>query len=74
MATELNIGNVITAINEVVVPAVSYTFGVFNWNVTKIDGIDKAVRKLLNMNKMFEIWIDVNRLYALRRRGGRGNH
>ena len=72
LATELNSRNVITAINEVVAPTVSYTFGVLNWNETEIDGIDKAVRKLPNMNKMFEIRSNVDRLYVSRRQGGRG--
>ena len=72
LATELNGKNLIQAINESVLPVISYTFSVVNWCESEVKGIDVRIRKHLNMNKMFEIKSDVDRLYVPRSSGGRG--
>ena len=72
LKTELNSKNVMTAINEYVTPVITYTFGVVNWTEQDIKEIDIHVRKSLNMNKMFEIKSDIDRLYTTRKMGGRG--
>ena len=60
------------AINEYANPVLTYTFGIVNWTKQDIKGIDILVRKKLNMNRMFEIKSDVDRLYIPRESGGRG--
>ena len=72
LKSELNAKNIMTAINEYVTPVLTYTFGVVNWTEQDIKDIDIHVRKSLNMNKMFEIKSDTDRLYITRKMGGRG--
>ena len=72
LKSELNSKNIMTAINEYVTPVLSYTFGIVNWTEQDIKDADIMVRKMLNMNRMFEIRSDVDRLYIPRKMGGRG--
>ena len=72
LKTELNSKNVMIAINEYVTPVLTYTFGIINWTEQDIKDIDIHVRKSLNMNRMFEIKSDIDRLYTTRKMGGRG--
>ena len=55
-----------------VTPVLTYTFGIVNWTEHDIKAADILVRKKLNMNRMFEIKGDVDRLYTPRIMGGRG--
>ena len=72
LETELNSKNVIQAVNECVLPIISYSFGIINWNEGDLKAIDINIRKLLNLYKMFELKSDVDRLYTPRGAGGRG--
>ena len=72
LETELNGRNLITAINEVVTPVVSYSFGVLNWLESELKAFDIQIRKMLNMYKMLELKSDIDRLYVPRKLGGRG--
>ena len=72
LKTDLNSKNIMTALNEYANPVLTYTFGIVNWTEQDIKGIDILVRKKLNMNRMFEIKSDVDRLYIRRENGGRG--
>ena len=72
LETELNSRNIIQAINESVLPVVSYSFGIVNWLEADIKGIDINIRKMLNMYKMLELKSDTDRLYLSRKKGGRG--
>ena len=72
LKSKLNAKNIMTAINEYVTPVLSYTFGIVNWTEQDIKAADILVRKNLNMNRMFEIKSDVDRLYTPRKMGGRG--
>ena len=72
LKSELNSKNIMTAINEYVNPVLAYTFGIVNWTEQDIKSADILVRKKLNMNRMFEIKSDVDRLYTPRKMGGRG--
>ena len=72
LKSELNSKNIMTAIKEYVTPVLTYTFGIVNWTEHDIKAADILVRKKLNMNRMFEIKGDVDRLYTPRKMGGRG--
>ena len=72
LETELNSKNMFLAINECVLPAISYSFGIINWPESELKDLDVRIRKLLNMYKMLEIKSDVDRLYVPRVSGGRG--
>ena len=50
----------------------TYTYGIVNWTEQDIKSADILVRKMLHMNRMFEIRSDVDRLYIPRNNGGRG--
>ena len=60
------------AINECILPIVSYSFGVLNWLESDLRDIDIGIRKLLHMYKALEIKGDVDRLYVSRSSSGRG--
>ena len=72
LKTDLNAKNNMIAINEFVNPVLTYTYGIVNWTEQDIKSADILVRKMLHMNRMFEIWSDVDRLYIPRNNGGRG--
>ena len=72
LESELNSKNIIMAINECVLPIISYSFGVLNWLESDLKACDIQIRKLLHMHKMFELKNDVDRLYVSRKLGGRG--
>ena len=72
LETELNGKNLIVAINECVLPVVTYSFGILNWLESELKGFDVQVRKLLNIYQMFSLHSDVDRLYTSRKLGGRG--
>ena len=40
------------AINTLVVPVVTYSFDIINWNVEDLKKLDRKTRKLLTMGKM----------------------
>ena len=72
LATELNARNLFQAINKSILPLISYSFGVVNWNEDELKGYDIQIRKMLNMYRVFEINSDIDRLYLPRENGGRG--
>ena len=54
------------------IPLISYTIGILHWNKKEIQDLDTSTRKLLTMKGSFHRASDINRLYADRKRGGRG--
>ena len=68
----LNSKNMFQAINECVIPVVSYSFGIVDWLENDVKEIDVKIRKMLHMYRAFEKKSDVDRLYAARVVGGRG--
>ena len=72
LGSELNARNLFQAINESILPLISYSFGVVNWNEDELKGYDTKIRKMLNMYRVFELKSDVDRLYLPREKGGRG--
>ena len=72
LESELNGKNLFQAINECVVPVISYSFGVISWLERDLKDLDVRVRKMLHMYRAFEKLSDVDRLYTPRSSGGRG--
>ena len=72
LGSELNARNLFQAINESILPLITYSFGVVNWNENDLKGFDTQIRKMLNMYRVFELKSDVDRLYLPREKGGRG--
>ena len=72
LESELNAKNVFVAINECVVPVISYSFGVVYWLESDLKEVDIKIRKMLNLYRAFELKSDVDRLYIPRSAGGRG--
>ena len=64
LETELSSRNMVVAINECVLPIVSYSFGVINWREAELKQIDIDSRKLLHMYKVIQIKNDTDRLYG----------
>ena len=71
LITERNSANRIHAINTLVIPAVTYSFNIINWNLSDIKKMDTKIRKLLTCNRMHHPKADVERLHVPRREGGR---
>ena len=72
MKTELNSRNRIQAINSLAVPVVQYSFNVINWNLSDLQRMDTKTRKLMTANRMHHPKADTDRIYLLRKEGGRG--
>ena len=72
LESELNSRNLFQAINECIVPILSYSFGIVHWLESDVKELDIKIRKMLHMYRVFEIKSDVDRLYLSRRSGGRG--
>ena len=72
LETELNARNLFQAINESILPLITYSFGVVHWNENELKGLDVQIRKMLNMYRVHELLSDVDRLYLPRETGGRG--
>ena len=62
----------VVAINECVLPIISYAFGVTNWLEGELKQMDIDIRKMLHLYKIIQIKTDVDRLYGQRHNGGRG--
>ena len=72
LESQLNSRNLFQAVNECIMPIISYSFGIVHWLESDVKEIDIKIRKMLNMYRVFEIKSDVDRLYLPRRLGGRG--
>ena len=72
LETELNSRNMLVALNECVLPIISYSFGAINWLEGELKELDVKVRKMLHMYRIIAIKTDVDRLYVPRASGGRG--
>ena len=72
LKTELNSKNLITALNTLAVPAITYGFAVLDWSETELEEIDRKTRKLLHYKKALQKTSNVDRLYLPRKKGGRG--
>ena len=72
LKTELNSKNLITALNTLAVPAITYGFAVLDWSETELAEVDRRTRKLLQYKKALHKQSSVDRLYLPRKEGGRG--
>ena len=64
--------NKLEAINILAIPVVTYSFNVINWNLEEIRRMHRKIRKLLTLNRIHHPKGDPNRMYVLRKEGGRG--
>ena len=72
LETELSSRNMVLAINECVLPVITYSFGIINWLEGELKQVDTDIRKMLHLYKVIQIKNDVDRLYGERNKGGRG--
>ena len=70
--SELNGQNKVTAHNTFVVPIITPTVGILDWTKKEIEDLDIVTRKTITMTGGLHPASDVNRLYADRKKGGRG--
>jgi hypothetical protein len=72
LASRLNGGNKIKAINSYAVPLVTYSAGIIEWTKAELQQMDRKTRKHLTMYGTLHPKADVDRLYVQRYAGGRG--
>ena len=72
LKSELNVENKITAMGELAVPLLRYSFGIINWRLEEIRKIDRKTRKVLTMYTLHHPKADIDRLYVKRNGGGSG--
>ena len=64
LKSEPNARNKKTAINILAVPVILYSYGVTDWKLDEIQGLDRMTRKQLCMNWMLAKEADVDRIYS----------
>ena len=60
------------AINQKVIPVLSYGFGIVDWPQIEIDNLDVKTRKILTIHKSIYRNQCMDRVYLPRREGGMG--
>lgn len=70
--SELSGKNKIRATNMLAIPVLLYTFGAIKWTVNELEELDRATRKIMNMNRSLHPRSSVQRIYLQRDLGGRG--
>ena len=71
-SSELNGRNKTIAHNTFAVPIITSSVGILDWTNKEVKDLDVMARKIISMNGGFHTASDVNRLYADRKKGGRG--
>ena len=61
----------ITAINTLVIPVITYSFKIIDWNLSEIKKLDVKIRKIMTTHNMHHPKADVHRLYLPRGSQGR---
>ena len=69
---KLNGGNTIGAINSRSVSLVRYSAGILKWTKDELKVMDRKMRKIMTMNRMYHLRSDTGRLYIPRMESGRG--
>ena len=72
LETKLSSRNIIKGINTWAIPLVRYSGRFLKWTRDEIKQMDQRTGKLITMHKAFHPSDDVDRLYVLRKEGGRG--
>ena len=70
--TQLTNKNKITAINQLAMPVLSYSFGIIDWPQTELNKLDIKTRKILTLHRVIYRNQCLPRLYMPRREGGLG--
>ena len=70
--TSLTNKNKITAINELAIAILSYSFGIINWYQSELNSLDVKTRKWLTMYKIIYRNQCLSRIYLPRSKGGMG--
>ena len=70
--SELYSGNKVTAHNTFAVPLIMPTIGILNWTRKEIEDLDKVTRRIMCYTGNLYMRSDINRIYVLRKLGGRG--
>ena len=70
--SKLNGRNKTIAHNTFAVPVITPTVGILDWTKKEVKDLDVMTRKIISMNGGLHRSSDVNRLYADRKKGGRG--
>ena len=70
--TQLTNKNKITAINQLAIPALTYSFGIIDWPQKNINYLDVITRKILTLHRVMYRNQCLSRLYLPRREGGLG--
>ena len=68
----MNAKNKITAIGALVVPVLSYSFGIIYWRIEELKQIERNSRKMLTMYKVHHPKAEIDTLYVKRKEGGEG--
>jgi hypothetical protein len=69
--TQLTAKHKIISINTLAIPVVRYTGGIIKWTQSELQEMDRNTRKLMTCYRGFAKRSDVNRLYTMRKDGGR---
>ena len=51
---------------------IRYTAGIVEWTIAELEDLDRKTRKLMTAHRTLHPQSDIDRLYLLRRIGGRG--
>ena len=70
--TQLANKNKITAVNQLAMPVLSYSFGIIDWPQNEINKLDIKTRKILTLHRVIHRNQCLPRLYMPRREGGLG--
>ena len=70
--TELTPKNKITAINQLALPVLTYSFGIIEWPQKELNSLDVKTRKILTMHQILYRNQCMDRVYLPRREGGLG--
>ena len=70
--TQLINKNKITAINQLAMPVLTYSFGIIDWPQKEINWLDTKTRKMLTLHRVIYRNQCMPRLYLPRREGGMG--
>ena len=64
--------NKVISLNIFAVPILTPTFGILQWTKEELEQLDIKTRKLLTISGSFHKKSDIDRLYTIRKEGGRG--
>ena len=70
--SKLYVENVIRGMNSWAVSIIRYTAGITDWTKRELKATDVRTRKMITTAGMFHQKGDVDRLYLMRKEGGRG--